>query len=109
MNLPKKLIEERDNNFILCSEHFAKSSSQKAFSFEDIHNYGFDAGAQAVLKEVQGLVEALEEIKKTKYGLELSDYSNMEYVADHWAKQALNYEQLAREALKKYRESLGEL
>lgn len=47
--------------------------------------------------------EAHEKITKVKYGLELSDYDNMEYVADYWAKQCGNYEGISREALRKIR------
>lgn len=58
----------------------------------------------AKLKEKLRVAEgAHEKIAKVKYGLELSDYDNMEYVADYWAKQCGNYEGISREALRKIR------
>lgn len=50
-------------------------------------------------KQNEVLVDALNLIAKTKYGLELSDYDNLEYIADPWAKQAIGYKAIAREAL----------
>jgi hypothetical protein len=48
----------------------------------------------------EGLRLALQQISKTKYGLELTDTD--EYLLEHWSKQALSYEQIARDALAKY-------
>lgn len=45
------------------------------------------------------LVEALEKIAKVKYGLDVHDTD--EYLLEHWSRQALNYENIAREALSK--------
>lgn len=49
------------------------------------------------LSTIKVLKEALSEIGRTKYGLEL----HMEYVADYWAKKAMYYERVARIALAK--------
>lgn len=45
------------------------------------------------------LIVALSQIGKVKYGLELHDYENMEYVADYWATRVMQYEDIARKAL----------
>lgn len=103
MRQPKRFIvdatdESPDGDFIYYSE------------FEELQTkYNFMvSSAKKNAKERDVLIEALKEIGRTKYGLELHDYDNLEYVADYWAKKALAYEQIARNALKQIEETKDE-
>ena len=86
MKLPKKLIEERDK---LAERYVSLSSPELTLvSMKWDYRNGFDAGAQAVLKEVQGLVEALEQCR---------DESGQAWI-----------QHIVERALKKWKEDRGE-
>lgn len=48
------------------------------------------------------LIEALKSISKVKYGLEISDYNDLKCISKYWADKALQYEEIALEALAKH-------
>jgi hypothetical protein len=52
---------------------------------------------ESIVAENSRLASALKEIAKVSYGLELGDSD--EYRAEYWAKAALRYRDIAREAL----------
>lgn len=64
-----------------------------------VHELEAEAKCDKKDARIKRLREALAEICRVKYGLETHDYDDMEYVADHWSKQAIRYECDARKAL----------
>lgn len=92
MKLPKKLIEERDK---LNLKHNEALRYFENTSFDQVYKNGFNAGAQAVLKEAQGLVEALKFYPRFFE----NEYGEVEE-SDFWF--------VANEALKKWKEGMGD-
>jgi len=55
------------------------------------------------MKDVNILIDALEKIKKTRYGLDF--WATDEEAREHWSRQTIEYQNIARKAIKDYDKS----